>query len=179
MPRYAELLNSAKCLPDRLVKMHQKDYSYGSFFCLCSPPILVSDAFNHSVLIQSTAACLEFYDHSDEAKCLVLWGIYIFVCKLYDDQWDWLFNAPPLLTLLKTDLKLIKLAELDKEMIEACYQELNTFCVWVYRYHEQYAALNALYQAFPSDMQATIEAELDSEKEAASFLSGLISQLRL
>lgn len=155
MLEFTELQANAKIFPKRLAKMYAKQPSFGLFFTACFPPTIPTRVLNDARLIQQIAEGLDYYtDVSIATKKLVLIGIYVYLWLQHDSSLQWLFNKP-LLTLFQEQLGVRTLSSLDQTLYKSSLEELSDFSYWVFR-NRRFRLLQALYEAFPADMQGKI-----------------------
>ncbi|KTC85702.1 hypothetical protein Ldro_2027 [Legionella drozanskii LLAP-1] len=172
MLEYAELQNNAKIFPVRLAKAYAKQPLFGSFFTACFPTFIPNRVLTDAQLIQQIAEGLEYYtDASITTKKLVLIGIYIYLWHQYDNNLQWLLNKP-LLTMFQEQLGVNSLSSLDQTLYESSLDKLSDFSYWVFS-NRRFRDLQALYEAFPAEMQGRIYTQRrNPPAEYSSWMGG-------
>lgn len=173
MLEFAELQESAKIFPKKLAKAYAKQHSFGCFFTACFPATIPTRVLTDAQLIKKVAEGLEYYtDASIATKKLVLIGIHIYLWHQYDSSLQWLLNKP-LLTLFQEQLGVRSLSNIDQTLYKSSLEELSDFSYWVFR-NRRFRILQALYEAFPAEMQGRIYTQRrHPPSEYSSWTSGL------
>ncbi|ARG97927.1 hypothetical protein [Legionella micdadei] len=152
MLEFAELEQNAKAFPSELVKAYKKKNSL--FFFPCLAPVVPGYLLADAQLIQRIAENLRFYPSSIQTKKSVLNGIYIYFWSQYNTTLQW-FLHKPLFNLMKRNLGINSLSDMELSIYEESLDKLSDFSYWVFR-NRHYHEMKLLFEAFPPEMQGNI-----------------------
>ncbi|KTD24764.1 Uncharacterised protein [Legionella lansingensis] len=179
MPKFQNLQQAAKGFSESLSRTSIRKYPAGALFFTCLPSPLSMQSLNDAYLIEQTAECLDFYSGAnvtEEVKYWVLLGMYVYVWHQYNSPLQWFLNRP-LLKLVQEHLDAESLSDLGPSTCQKGLAALQTFCHWIFEYRNQYQQINALYEAFPHNMQGNIQLQMNNGTSSASTWGTTIADL--